>query len=135
MVRAQGGDVTCLERPERLPRAQEVLEAPAPASGRFRGLRARPVGEWITEAGGGRLRTDDRIDPRVGVEQVPAVGSTLRAGDPLVRLHLPEGFPTSGRAAEELRARASSWAAIEPPEAAPDSGLVLEIVRPEASGG
>ena len=76
-------------------------------------MSARPVGDWITESGGGRLKTSDTIDPVVGVESLVEIGSPLASGDPVVRLHLPEGK----RDLEDLRARATAWIEIgtEPP--------------------
>ena len=88
MVAAQGGDPRALEQPGLLPVAERRLEVPAPRAGVFRGVRARPAGEWITEAGGGRLRTGDRIDPRVGIEILAEPGSRVNRGETVMLLHL-----------------------------------------------
>jgi thymidine phosphorylase len=37
--------------------------------------------------GGGRRRATDPVDPRVGLTRVLPVGSKVRAGDPLLRVH------------------------------------------------
>jgi len=113
VVDRHGGDVRVIDDPSLLPRATSFLEVPAPSNGVFLGLSARPVGDWITESGGGRLKTSDTIDPVVGVESLVEIGSSLELGTPLVRLHLPEGKHDL----EVLRERAASWIEIgtEPP--------------------
>ncbi len=93
-----------LEHPDRLPRASEHVEVAAPGAGTFVGVRARPAGDWITGAGGGRVRPGDAIDPRVGVELLLPPGAMVRKGDPVMRLHMPQGGCRAG-AAE----RSSEW--------------------------
>lgn len=105
MVGAQGGDVSVLEHAERLPRAPEYSDVAAPRSGTFIGVRARAAGEWIAEAGGGRLRAGDAVDPRIGVELLIPGGAAVRAGDPVMRLHASSaglGTGAAERAAEWL---------------------------------
>jgi pyrimidine-nucleoside phosphorylase len=142
MIVAQGGDARCLDDPGRLPRAQSTLEVAAPRSGRLIGVRARSAGDWIAEAGGGRLRAGDRVDPGVGLEVLAERGDSLRAGDPVLRLHLPGGFPDSGAQVEALRARAAEWIAVGGDDGFQSQELLLASVdedstdagRPAATG-
>jgi pyrimidine-nucleoside phosphorylase len=108
MVEAQGGNPRALDGPGLLPVATRHLEVPAPEAGIFRGVRARPAGEWITEAGGGRLRTDDRIDPRVGIEILAEPGSRVERGETVLLLHLGDK-PVS----EDAAGRASRWIQVD----------------------
>ncbi len=125
MVRLQGGDAAVLEHPERLPRAAELVEVAAHREGTFVGVRARAAGEWITGAGGGRVRPGDRIDPRVGIEQLLSPGSLVRIGEPVICLHMPEGVDGAGTAE-----RAAEWLEIveEPPQ--PRSWILEVVDRP-----
>ena len=68
MVTTQGGDVASLRDPASCPRATFSAEVCSPAEGVFLGVDARPAGEWIHEAGGGRMRAGQAVDPRVGLE-------------------------------------------------------------------
>lgn len=105
MIELQGGDAGIVDDPTRLPLARELLVVESHRAGRVLGLAARPVGEWLTESGGGRLRKGDRIDPRVGVELLVEPGTTIAVGEPVVRLHLGGSPPDPG----ELQARARGW--------------------------
>lgn len=141
MVSAQGGDARCLEDPGLLPRARASLEVAAVESGLFLGVRARPAGEWLTEAGGGRLRAKDKVDPRVGIESLRRAGEKIVAGEPVLRLHLPEAGPFSeaardGAARAALRQRATGWIQLAaapvpgPSEEPEDDRIIVEAVDP-----
>lgn len=119
MVEAQGGDPQAVDRPGLLPVAARHLEVPAPRAGVFRGVRARPAGEWITEAGGGRLRTDDRIDPRVGIEILADPGHRVERGETVLLLHLGDK-PVP----DDVRVRAAGWIQVD------DVGSPLGVVPP-----
>ncbi len=122
MVEAQGGDPAVIEDVGRLPRARSTLEIGAPAGGVFLGVHARPAGEWIAEAGGGRLRAGDPVDPRVGLEILADRGQEVGAGTPLLRLHLPESGVQDG-----LAARARAWLAFSDEGPAPRPLLIERI--------
>ncbi len=122
MVAAQEGDVSCLEDLSRLPHADSVLEVTAPLDGFFLGVSARPAGEWITEAGGGRLVASDVVDPRVGLEILAPAGERVSASTPVLRLHLPPAG-----AAPDLAERARGWIVIGNEPETP-STLLLETI-------
>jgi thymidine phosphorylase len=123
MVEHLGGDTAVIDDPTRLPRATHLVEVESPDDGCLLGLAARVVGDWITESGGGRLRKNEPIDPRVGVELLADLGERVEAGQPVLRLHLRA--PSGGDA--ELRKRAQSW--VELGEGSPGP-WVLETVDP-----
>ncbi len=88
-VAAQGGDVACVDDPDRLPRAPIMRPLPAPRSGYVARLDAREVGYTVVELGGGRSRKGDPIDPAVGVvlETRGKAGARVEAGEPLLWVH------------------------------------------------
>ena len=124
LIEAQGGDPRVLDDTTRLPAAPACVEIHAVQSGRLAGLDARSVGEWITEAGGGRLVSGQAIDPRVGVELVAPVGSMVREGDVIFWLHLSDAGEAAG-----LQLRASDWIVFDSGEQA-GSELEPAIVEP-----
>jgi len=124
LVEAQGGDPRAIEDLDRRGRAKQQIEVVASQSGLFHGLAARPVGEWITEAGGGRLRAGDPIDPNVGVEVLVEPGRAVNAGDPVCRLH--HSKQESKRALAE---RAQTWILLGT-ELGPKNGRQLAVVDP-----
>lgn len=119
MIEAQGGDPLALERPGLLPVATEQVAVSAPRSGIFRGVHARRAGEWITAAGGGRLRTDDLIDPRVGVEILADPGCHVGRGETVLLLHLGEK-PVP----DETRLQAAEWILLD------DNTLPAQAAQP-----
>jgi thymidine phosphorylase len=55
----------------------------SPRSGVVTQVDAAEIGHAIAEAGGGRVRIEDKIDPRVGFITEVKIGDDVRAGDPL----------------------------------------------------
>lgn len=123
LIETQGGDPRVCDDPTRLPAARRTLDIVSPRSGVVHAIDARQVGIWITESGGGRVRMGQQIDPVVGVERLCATGAAVRAGDPVLRLHL------SDREIDEPAtvAQAESWIHIEP--AVQATSLVLEVIE------
>jgi pyrimidine-nucleoside phosphorylase len=87
LVAAQGGDVSFVDHPEKLPSAPIVEVVPAPQSGYLCTIHAREIGETAVELGAGRARKGDPIDHAVGVVIHHKVGDFVEAGEPLFTLH------------------------------------------------
>ncbi len=87
LVNAQGGDVSMVDDPQRLPRARLVEDIPAGADGFVAAVDALTVAQATLELGAGRARKSDPIDPAVGVVVRCKVGDQVRAGDPLFTIH------------------------------------------------
>lgn len=87
LVSAQGGDVSYIEHPEKLPTAAFVEEVKAPRSGFIQTIHARMVGETAVLLGGGRASKGDTIDYGVGVIVHRKVGDRVEAGDLLFTIH------------------------------------------------
>jgi pyrimidine-nucleoside phosphorylase len=102
MVEAQGGDPRVVDRPARLPRAAVVEPVTAEAAGVVSRVEPRAVGHAIVELGGGRARTDDRIDPAVGFRIFAKPGDPVSPGAPLAEIHAA-GAADAARAREALR--------------------------------
>ena len=80
-----------VDEPERLPRAPVTLELRAVAAGVVAGIPPRKIGHAIIALGGGRSRTDDVIDPAVGVVIPVKPGTAVRRGDVLAVVHARTG--------------------------------------------
>ena len=88
MVCELGGPADMLERTrDRLGRSPVRLPVPAPESGHVGSIDCRRLGMVVVELGGGRRRAGDRIDHRVGLEEICETGSRVEKGDPLVWIH------------------------------------------------
>ncbi|MEW5939629.1 MAG: thymidine phosphorylase [Chloroflexota bacterium] len=87
LVQAQGGDVSYVDDPEKLPKAEFVETVEAPQSGYVERVQARVVGEASVALGAGRAKKTDPIDYAVGFVVHRKVGDKVRAGEPLFTVH------------------------------------------------
>ena len=87
LVMAQGGDVACVDHPQRLPHARLVESVAATQGGWISGVHARRVGEIAVDLGAGRARKGDAIDPAVGILVHIKVGDPVDAGQLLFTIH------------------------------------------------
>lgn len=86
MVAGLGGPRDVLADAQ-LPAAPVVLDLPAPSDGVLAAMDTRALGLAVVALGGGRVRASDAVDPRVGFSAVRPLGTALRAGEPLMRVH------------------------------------------------
>lgn len=87
LVGAQGGDVSFVDDPGKLPAAVFVEAVPAPQAGYLNKVHARTIGEIAVELGAGRAKKGDAIDLAVGFEIHRKVGEFVDAGDRLFTIH------------------------------------------------
>lgn len=88
IVEAQGGDPAAIDDPDaHLARAPEVEPFVAPKAGYVTAIGTARVGLAAMCLGAGRARTDDTIDPAVGLEVCARLGDRVEAGQPLVQIH------------------------------------------------
>ncbi|MEM1386474.1 MAG: thymidine phosphorylase [Pseudomonadota bacterium] len=88
MVSAMGGPTDFVERwRDRLPAAQAYATVDAPRAGVLTGIDGRALGEAVVQLGGGRLRSDDRIDPSVGLSDIAMLGDPVDRGATLALVH------------------------------------------------
>lgn len=88
MVKLLGGPGDLLERPDAyLDQAPVVLELKAPKAGFVQAFDTRTLGLAVVALGGGRLRSDQAIDPAVGFTEIAELGANVGIGQPLLRIH------------------------------------------------
>ncbi len=81
-VEAQGGDPrVCDASGKTLPLTENSFKVESPRSGFVIKVDTEEIGCAIAEAGGGRVRIDDEIDPRVGFISEVKIGDEVRSGD------------------------------------------------------
>lgn len=113
MVRAQGGDASIVDEPDRLPAAPVREVVAAPAEGFVGTIDAEALGIAAMTMGAGRAAKDDSIDPAVGIILRAKVGARVRRGEPLADLHLADRRQAGDAAA---RIAAAYRFVPEPPE-------------------
>ena len=87
LVGAQGGDVSYVDDPAKLPRAALVRAVDAPRSGSLSQVQARAVGEASVALGAGRAQKGDPVDHAVGFVIHHKVGDRVEKGEPLFTVH------------------------------------------------
>jgi pyrimidine-nucleoside phosphorylase len=114
LVEAQGGDVSFVDDPSRLPRAKFVEVVEAPRSGVLAQVQARTVGEASVALGAGRARKGDPIDHAVGLVVHHKVGERVEQGQPLFSVHANDRARLAEAREAVLRAHAFSDRVIPP---------------------
>ena len=87
LVKAQGGDVTYVDDPDKLPQAKFIEVVESPKNGYIDQVRARIVGEAAVALGAGRAKKGDPIDHAVGFVIHHKVGDNVEKGQPLFTIH------------------------------------------------
>ena len=87
LVQAQGGDVSFVDDPDKLPKAKIVEEVKAPRSGYLAQVDARNIGEAAVVLGAGRAKKSDAVDHAVGLIVRHKVGDKIEQGEPLFLIH------------------------------------------------
>jgi len=123
MVAGLGGPADVLADAQ-LPTAPVVVPVPAPRSGVLAQSDTRALGLTVVALGGGRRRSDDTVDPRVGLDRVLPLGSAVQAGQALAWVHAADA--ASADAAVQT-VRAAMAIGDEAPAIGP---LVIDTVLP-----
>ncbi len=87
LVQAQGGDVSVIDSPDRLPQARFVETFPAPRDGYILQIHARQIGETAVLLGAGRAKKTDPVDHAVGILIHKKVGDFIKKDEPLFTVH------------------------------------------------
>jgi len=121
-IAAQGGDPRVIDEPLRLPTAPHQLPLLAKKSGHVVELHAEFVGLATMLLGAGRNRVEDAVDHAVGVVINVGLGESVRAGEPLARVH----YRSDARLSDAMVLLHNAWK-IE--ETAPTVGpLILDSI-------
>jgi pyrimidine-nucleoside phosphorylase len=83
MVESQGGDVSTIDDPTRLPAAEHRVDIPSPQAGYVTAIACEQVGTACVILGGGRERKEDPVDPAVGIVVHKKIGDKVSLGKPL----------------------------------------------------
>mgnify|MGYP001285236777 CR=1 FL=1 len=87
MVQVQGGDVSYVDQPEKLPKAKLIETVRAFQSGYLSQIHARTVGEMSVVLGAGRRMKGEPINHAVGIVVHHKVGDFVEAGRDLFTIH------------------------------------------------
>jgi pyrimidine-nucleoside phosphorylase len=88
MLRQQGGgDISIVDKPSRLPKAQSTRELLAPSTGYLASVQCEQVGIASLLLGGGRSTKEDVIDHAVGLILHKKVGDRVFHNEPLLTIH------------------------------------------------
>ncbi|MBX4146045.1 pyrimidine-nucleoside phosphorylase [Paenibacillus lautus] len=86
-IQNQGGDPSVVDHPDRLPKAQYLIELPAQRDGVVAELVADEIGTAAMLLGAGRATKESEIDLAVGLMLNKKVGDAVKKGDSLVTIH------------------------------------------------
>lgn len=124
MTELQGGDPSALDDFSKLPGASIMKDYVAPEGGVVSRVDADGIGRASLVLGGGRQKTDDGIDPGVGLSNLAKVGQAVSAGERLATLHANDPAKL-----EQALAYVKSAFAIAPEAPAPEPLVVERIGR------
>jgi pyrimidine-nucleoside phosphorylase len=123
-VAAQGGDPRVCDDPAGiLPLTEQVFTVESPRSGFVSKIDTEEIGHAIAEAGGGRVRTEDKIDPTVGFLAEFKIGDELREGELLGTVYCPDA-DRGARAAARIQ---KAYELSDEPAAEPQ--LIKEVIE------
>ena len=86
-MKAQGGDTSYIDHPEKFPQARHIRKLPAPKRGYVHTINAAMIARGVHLLGAGRENPHDKIDYSVGVSEVKKVGTQVKQGEPLMMIH------------------------------------------------
>lgn len=86
-VHAQGGDISVIDHPERLPSAKHQIEVRAQQGGYVASIQADEIGKVAMILGAGRATKESVIDLAAGIVLKKKVGEYVQKGDTLAVLH------------------------------------------------
>jgi pyrimidine-nucleoside phosphorylase len=114
LVQAQGGDVSFVDDPEKLPRAKIVEVVKSPQTGYLAEVDARSVGEASVSLGAGRAKKTDAVDHAVGFIVHHKVGEKVEVGDSLFTIHANDPKKQTDARKNVLAAHVFSAAPVPP---------------------
>jgi pyrimidine-nucleoside phosphorylase len=114
LVQAQGGDVSFVDDPEKLPKAKIVEVVNAPQTGYLAEVDARTVGEAAVSLGAGRAKKSDAVDHAVGFIVHHKVGEKVEVGESLFTIHANDPKKQADARKNVLAAHVFSAAPVPP---------------------
>lgn len=126
MAELHGADPDTFE--DQLAQAALIHPLAADRSGVVTRVDADTVGRACLVLGAGRTRTDEAIDPAVGVSELVRIGDEIQAGDLLAELHASDEV----RLAEAMTLMKEAIHIQAEPDGPPPV-LLREVIRPEGA--
>ena len=114
LVQAQGGDVSYVEQPDRLPRGSIIGYMTAPRGGYIARVDALEIGLTAVDLGAGRAKKGDPIDYAAGIEVHVKIGDRVEPGARLFTVHANDAGKRSAAEKRLLNAVAFSDSPVEP---------------------
>jgi pyrimidine-nucleoside phosphorylase len=117
MVELQGGDVSMIDDPTRLPHADHRVEVTSRTAGFVIAINCEQVGTACVVLGGGREKKEDSVDPAVGFVVHKKIGDKVSEGESLCTIHCHSD--EQAKRARELLEESYQIAAAPPAKAMP----------------
>jgi len=86
-IKAQGGDITYIDHPEKFKICKNLIEIKSEDEGYVKTIDALAIGLGSCHLGGGRLTMEDTIDMSAGIILNKKVGDQVKKGELLCTLH------------------------------------------------
>lgn len=86
IVKAQGGNISYINNPEKYPKPSYSKVIKSPANGYLKSISTFELGMAAVELGAGRLRKDDKIDPSAGIIFNYKIGDKISKGDVIAEI-------------------------------------------------
>lgn len=128
MVELQGGDVSSIDDPSRLPSAECRVEVRSAAAGFVSAVACEDVGTACVVLGGGREKKEDSVDPAVGIVVHKKIGDHVVAGEVVYTIHCHS--EAGARRARELLERSYTISETAPLKPA----LIHRVINRGESG-
>lgn len=86
LIKAQGGDASYVDHPDKFPAAKHVRKLPAPKRGYVHTINAAFIAQGVSILGAGPDKKG-KIDHAAGVSEIRKVGTQVKQGEPLMMIH------------------------------------------------
>jgi pyrimidine-nucleoside phosphorylase len=124
MVELQGGDISVIDDPTRLPGTDHRVDVPSPKAGYVTAIMCEQVGTACVILGGGRERKEDSVDPAVGIVVHKKIGDKVSVGEALCTIHCH----SDAQAARAKKLLAESYQIAAAPPARKES-LIHRVIH------
>lgn len=128
LIQLQGGNPEVLEDYNLMPCARIQAPLTAPAAGFVAEVHAEKIGRACLALGAGRVKTDEAVDPAVGLTGLVKIGERVEKGQLLATLHAND----EGRRDEAIALLRDAFVFSAKPLSCPLA--VLERIGPEDKG-
>lgn len=114
MVGNQGGDISCVNDPDKLPAGRHAIPVKAANPGYVTGIQAEQIGIAAMTLGAGRETKESKIDLAVGIKLEKKVGDRVESDETLAVLYLNDESKAQRAAELILQAYTISDKPVEP---------------------